>query len=190
MLNLCPNSGFDSLCRVAQLSRGRFQVQRLALERHHRNAPIHPLILCFFALFYIAIARIWEYVGCFTARRFWALSTSGTLAAVVTGVIQSGCGIDPNVSLHPKVVLIFLLRLVHLRITRAAIVFCRTERCNQRGVNRRAAFEHSPLACNKSSTVVRIVLVRANSSRKCRNRNFVVSSGRREAPDSKPANQR
>jgi hypothetical protein len=34
ILNLRPNSGFDSLCCVTQLSRGRFQVQHSALARH------------------------------------------------------------------------------------------------------------------------------------------------------------
>jgi hypothetical protein len=64
------------------------------------------------------------------------------------GVDQSGFGIDANVDLHPKVVLIPLLRLVHLRITRAAIVFCRTGRRDQRRINRRTAFEQESLDHN------------------------------------------
>ena len=63
MFDLRPNAGFDFLGCATQLPRGRFQVQRSALARHHRNVPIHLKILCFFALFYTAIARICEYVG-------------------------------------------------------------------------------------------------------------------------------
>jgi hypothetical protein len=73
MLNLRPNSGFDSLCCVAQLPRGRFQVQRSVLARHHRNVPIHLKILYLFALFYTAIARICEYVGLLAVKQILSL---------------------------------------------------------------------------------------------------------------------
>jgi len=64
MLNLRPNSGFDSLCCVAQLLRGSFHVQHPALARYHRNVPIHLKNLCLFALFYTATAQVCE---CFVA---------------------------------------------------------------------------------------------------------------------------
>jgi len=50
LLNLRLNSVVDSLCCVTQLSRGRSQVQHSALDRIHRNVPIHLKILCLVAL--------------------------------------------------------------------------------------------------------------------------------------------
>ena len=146
MLNLRPNSGFDSLCCVAQLPRGRFQVQRSALARHHRNVPIHLKILCLFAFFYTAIARICEYVGLLAVKQILSLGNVMDISGCRhQGVDQSGFGIDANVGLNPKVVLISLLRLVHLRIARTAIILGRTGRRDQRRIDRRTAFEQKSL---------------------------------------------
>jgi len=69
MLSLRPDSGFDSLCCVSQLPRNRFHIQRSALTLRHRGVLFHLKILCLFALFYTAIARIWEYVGLLAVKQ-------------------------------------------------------------------------------------------------------------------------
>ena len=69
IFDLCPNSGFDSFCCVTRPPRDRFQAQRPAIARHHRNVPIHLKTLCLFAFLYTAIARICEYVGLLSVRK-------------------------------------------------------------------------------------------------------------------------
>ena len=61
------------------------------------------------------------------------------------GVEQSGFGIDSDVGLNPKVVLISLLRLVHLPIAQTAISLGRTRGSHQPCENRCTASEQESL---------------------------------------------
>ena len=80
---------------------------------------------------------------------FFTVQQSMTLRDIVDigrsaddGVHQARVGIDTDMRLHPKVPLITLLGLVHLRIPLTHAVLDRAGTSNQRGINDRAGLEH------------------------------------------------
>jgi len=146
ILDLRAYSSFDALRCIKQLPRGRFQIQRSALSGDHRNVLVHVKTLYLFALFYTAIARIYEYVGLLAVQKVLSLGDVMRIGGCCHRVVhQCGFCVDSDVGLNSKVVLDFLLRLVHLRIARTTLILGRTGRRNQRCVNRGPASEQDSL---------------------------------------------
>lgn len=93
------------------------------------------------------------------------------------GMHQARVGIRPDMGPHAEVPLVALPGLMHLGITLAAAVLGRTGRGDQRGIDRRAAFEHQAFVGQHALTVVSIWGARSCALSRWRKRRMLTRSG-------------
>ena len=124
-------------------------VQRSPHARPHGNMPVHtgygvrtfgrPLV-----------ARVGEHVALLPMQQAVGLHHIVDVARRATHrVHQARVGVHPEVGLHPEEPLIAILALVHLEVSLAVLVFRRTRRCDQRGIDHRAGFQQQALAAQQ-----------------------------------------
>jgi len=141
VLDLRANAGFDLLGFVQQAAPGRLIVQRPSLAWTHGDMPANTR--SFWPLDCPKVAGIRK------DHRFFTVQQAMTLRDIVDigrcaddGVHQARVGIDTDMRLHPKVPLVALLGLVHLRISLTRAVLGRAGCCNQSGIHDRTSLEH------------------------------------------------
>ena len=119
-----------------------------SLRRHHRDVPLHLKILCLYSLLNSAIAGICEHISLLAVKKILSLSDVvrvGVGRCRQPDVGQARLSIDADVRLHPQIVLIVFLGLMHLWGARATVVSGRTARLNQRRVDRCTVLEQQSL---------------------------------------------
>jgi len=141
VLDLRANASFDLLGFVQQAAPRRLLVQRPSLASTHGDMPVNTR--SFWPLDCPKVACIRK------DHRFFAVQQAMALSDIVDigrcaddGVYQVRVGINTDMRLHPKVPLIALLGLVHLRIPITRAVLSRAVRCNKRGIDDRTSLEH------------------------------------------------
>ena len=139
VFHLRPQARLQSLDLIERAAPCRIR-QGPAFARSHRHLPCHAR--SFWPLAGALVTGISEH------DRLFAMQQSVTLGDVIDvgggadhGMDQPRFGIRSNVGLHPKVPLIALLGLVHLRVPLAGAVLGRTGGGNQGGIDNRAGLE-------------------------------------------------
>jgi hypothetical protein len=129
-------------CHAAQFVFG----QRLAFGALHGDMPSHRFANILGALLHALVADVAERSGLVSTQNRMCLRHVGEIASRAhDGVHQARGSINADVRFHPKVPVIALLRLVHLRIKLAILVLLRWWRGDQRGVNNRPLAHHQTL---------------------------------------------
>ena len=135
---LGPLVGFQHPAHVAA-------PQRTALTRTHSDVPLDVAPLILFALLNTPVARIAQHHFLLTMQQRVRLRDIVHVGRCAHDRVHQAGHVHANVGLHPEVILIVLLGLMHLGVPRACGVLGGTGRLNDRGIHDRALAHHHAL---------------------------------------------